>query len=170
MEVRIGTTTVATNKKDNITPFGYTFPSAVSAGAVITATATELSTGNTSEFSNAVTAAAGPVVTSVSPTPTATGSGQMLTIRGVNLPATGAADVLFFRRDPEVAATYTWSASSTQVIARLPGSLTPGPATVRLKNPGATGSRPGPQSQSRPLPRRPSSRCSRPGAARAAVA
>ncbi len=77
------------------------------------------------------------VINSVSPTPTATSFGQMLTIRGVNLPATGAADVLFSQGGPEVAATYTWTASPTKVIARLP-ALTPGPATVRLKNPGNT--------------------------------
>ena len=136
-EVPIGTTTVATDGSGNITPFGYTFPSAVAAGRVITATATDPA-GNTSEFSNASTATSAPTITSVSPTPTATGAGQMLTIRGANLPATGAADVLFSQGGPEVAATYTWTAGSTQVIARLPGSLTSGPATVRLKNPGDT--------------------------------
>ncbi len=136
-EVPIGTTTVATDGSGNITAFAYAFPSSVAAGRAITATATDPA-GNTSEFSNASTASSGATITSVSPTPTATGSGQLLTIRGVNLPATGAADVLFSQGGPEVAATYTWAAGSTQVIARLPVSLTPGPATVRLKNPGDT--------------------------------
>ena len=82
---------------------------------------------------------AGPVITSVSPAaPVAAGFGQMLTINGTSLPATGAGDVLFNQGGADIAAQYVWNASATRVIARLPMLAVGTPTTVRLKNPAGT--------------------------------
>jgi len=82
---------------------------------------------------------AGPVISSVSPAaPVAAGFGQMLTINGTSLPATGAADVLFNQGGADIAAPYVWDASATRVIARMPMLAVGTPTTVRLKNPANT--------------------------------
>jgi hypothetical protein len=79
--------------------------------------------------------AAPPVVfiASALPSPVATGIGQLLTIRGTNLPGTSAADIVVAQGDFQATATYAFAATPSLVIARLPG-LNPGQATVRIRN------------------------------------
>jgi hypothetical protein len=80
---------------------------------------------------------AGPTITSASPTTVA--AFQYITLYGTSLPATGQNDVRFSQGGPEFPSDYVWSVGTSRVIARVPsGVLTPGPATVRLRNPGDT--------------------------------
>ena len=108
-------------------------------GQFVTATATD-SDGSTSEFSGCVAVPAAALITSVNPADAvAAGFGQMLVLHGTGLPGTGADDVLFSQGGPEYAASYTWTAGPSLVIARLPmGVLAAGPATVRVKDAGDT--------------------------------
>jgi hypothetical protein len=68
----------------------------------------------------------------------APGFGQMMWLRGINMPATTAADVLFSQGGPEIPATFVWTASPTLTIVRLPAGLALGMANVRLKDAGDT--------------------------------
>ena len=72
-------------------------------------------------------------ITSATPSPVAAGFGQMILIRGTNLPGTTAANVVFSQGTFEGPAQFVWLATSSEVIARLPvEGLAPGPATVRI--------------------------------------
>jgi hypothetical protein len=73
------------------------------------------------------------LITSATPSPTAAGIGQLITIRGQNLPGATAADIVFAQGGLETSAAFAWTANPTLVIARLP-ALTAGPATVRIRN------------------------------------
>jgi hypothetical protein len=92
---------------------------------VLSATATAPD-GSTSEFSNCTGTGA-----IASATPAAIAAGQMIVLRGTGMPATGASGILFNQGGPDLPASYTFTAGSTLVIARSPGGLVPGPATVR---------------------------------------
>ena len=132
-EQLVGSTAVASG--NTVFDLGVLVP----AGAWITATATDAA-GSTSELSPCVqvSGVAPAAIASVSPA-SQVAPDQMLTIRGSGLPAVTAGDVLFQQGASEWPASYLWWAHPTDLIARLPtGVLVPGPATVRVKNPGGT--------------------------------
>ncbi len=105
-------------------------------GTVITATATDPA-GNTSEFSNCVTVASvSGSIASATPSPLAAGPGQTVTIAGSGLQAAGAGDVIVRQGLSTYPAAHVWSVGPTQVVARLPNTLLPGPADVRVTSPG----------------------------------
>lgn len=91
---------------------------------------------NVSEFSNCLAHEAPEGIASV--TPAAVGShvseGQMVVIRGTNLPVNGESSVIYTSGETELTASYLFSGNSNLVIARTPGGLPPGPGTIRISN------------------------------------
>ncbi len=83
-------------------------------------------------------------ISSANPSPVADGYGQIMTIRGINLPSTSPGDVLFAQPPggPEFAANWVfpWMSNSAVLYTRLPTDpeghplLVPGPATVRVRS------------------------------------
>ena len=73
-----------------------------------------------------------------SATPSTIGAGQMIVLRGANMPATAASGILFSQDGADdLPASYTfYQPSSDLVIARSPAGLVPGSATVRATNGG----------------------------------
>ncbi len=77
-------------------------------------------------------------IASVSPAGNVSGS-QMLTINGVNLPATANVNTVVFNQGGgDIATQYVWGANATRVITRLPGLTSGLPTTVRLRNEAGT--------------------------------
>jgi hypothetical protein len=111
-------------------------PTVVPAGYYVTATAT--GPNGTSEFSSCrqVLAIQGSI-SSVTPSPFATGFGQLVTIEGTSMPAfTSSPDQIIFSQGTNSwPATYAWQVSASRVIVRAPTELVPGvPTTVRVTN------------------------------------
>jgi hypothetical protein len=72
-------------------------------------------------------------------TPAGIAPGQMIVLRGSDMPATTAAGILFKQgAAPEVPASYVFTASPNLVIARSPAGLAAGAATVRSATATAT--------------------------------
>jgi hypothetical protein len=111
-----------------------TLTESVPMGQWLTATVTQVSTGNTSEFSQCVEVQAAVTITSASPANGAPNEGFMV-FRGANLPA-GFGDVVAEVSDGVTTMNGFWfssSSSSTAAYVRLPG-MPLGPATVQLRN------------------------------------
>jgi hypothetical protein len=79
------------------------------------------------------------VITLNEASPATIAPGQMVVLRGSDMPPTAATGVLFKQgAGPDLPASYVFYAQPDVVIARSPGGLTPGPATVRATGAGGT--------------------------------
>ena len=128
--VFLGSTTVTTNGAGHAT-FSVTLPANVAVGAKATATATRLSTGDTSEFSACVAVSSGGLP-SPSPTPVATptATATATATPTVNATATATATVTPI---PSPIATSTPTATATATAA-----ATPVPSPIATSTPTAT--------------------------------
>lgn len=105
-----------------VNPFSLTCP----AGQAVTGVV-----GGVGEVVDSIALVCNPVVAIASATPAAIGAGQMIVLRGANMPATAASGILFNQSGVDQAASYVFTADSSLVIARSPNGLVPGAATVR---------------------------------------
>ena len=74
------------------------------------------------------------VLTLNAATPAGIGAGQMIVLRGSDMPAALASGILFNQGGGDMAASYAFYATPNIAIARSPVGLVPGPATVRSAN------------------------------------